>query len=522
MNSLPPVVSARLAEWIGQLRRIAESWRQMENGEEFTPPDELASKEANLLPERFMAKASISQETLARVQRALASLQKTGSLASREAACEEALKIARRVLRQAPAHRLALRLRMSAEQLRVHLRLDEALGQWDVEAFLRSDRLGEAEAAYRDLIEASSILRELALLVSAPELPESQKAARWWRQWKTAAESLPRLLPDAFAKALQTEETRRSGEWSLALDRFLLTNPSPEACHEAAESLAEFLTLPALPAYYDELLQREKVGRIEKLIDAGHWSQAEEELRSLDRRPAEYRRLACRMAVLRARTLSSVELAEEIARSWADVLAAFGEQAYGLLEEALEKAWELRETAVLQKLGEVVRRAARATDLPPHVAERIQDWLQWLQVERALEEGVSASSLRQLGLYAVEKKSSSRLGARLRSWVERWRQKDETVALAWAFQAFPHLFAPGEADPAEDLAARSHQVAARILLELRTRADLEIQDLLGLRQQLESCERDWRDLHDYLDLVPHRVERPPIPEEPPAGPRRSG
>jgi hypothetical protein len=203
-------------------------------------------------------------------------------------------------------------------------------------------------------------------------------------------------------------------------------------------------------------------------------------------------------------------LAEVLVRGWKDVLAIFGNEAYELLETALAGVWE-EESAALLRLGEIVHRVIRTDNQPPEVRARFEEWLRWLQIERALAEKIEASSLRQLVLYARESPASA-LRTRLRSWIGRWRRQDETVALAWAFQAFPDLFLPGEADPAEDLAVRGREVAERVLLELQSRADLDLQHLGELRQQIETCERNWRDLDDYLSFVDHPVQRPSRPD----------
>lgn len=277
--------------------------------------------------------------------------------------------------------------------------------------------------------------------------------------------------------------------------------------------LADFRSLPGLLGIYEELSRREKVGRVEGLLDAGHWELADEAVKEVAGWVADHRRLACRLAVLRARALGAVPFAEEVARSWADTVAAFGSQAYGLLEAAIAGAWERQETAVVRKLEEIARRVIRTADLPTGVRSPLQDWLRWLQVEQALDEGASATSLRQLSVYAREQEASAHLRTRLLRCVKRWRQRDALVALAWAFQAFPELFAVGEADPGEELAAQGLKAAGLALLEVRARADIQRVEVAELHQQIERRERDWRDLDDYLNLVPHKVARAPIPEE---------
>lgn len=513
LSDMPPAVAERFADWGGRLRRIAESWRLMELGEEFTQPAELPSDSPAVLPARFVAEAIRYQEALAHLQSASAGLDRTGDLREREAACDQALEAAHRVLERMPQHRGAVRLARRAEQRRVHLRLDEALERWNVAALLESLIPNQVDAPYRELPQAAAALRELAGLAANPQLPASPEAARWWRQWRQAAAVLPQVVPEALSRACQAEEARRCKEWSLALDQLLRSDPSPEACREAAELLAEFLAVPGLQSYYEELLQREKVGKAERLIAAGHWGLAEEELRGLEARTADFRRLSCRLAVGRARAAGPVVFAEELARNWTDVVATFGPEAYEQLEAALGEVWERGEGAALRKLGEIALRVSRAADLPVDVRGRILDWLSWLQVEKALEEGTSASSLRQLVTYVRGQTFSPRLRARLRSWIERWQQRDETVALAWAFQAFPDLVQTGDGDLVEELARRSREVAGRVLLELRARTDLTRLDLVELRQQVERCERDWRDLDDYLDLAPRPVERPVPPDE---------
>jgi hypothetical protein len=511
LAGIPPTVSDRLSEWRGWLRRIAASWRLMLQGEEFLSPEELPAGPPCFLPERFVTAAPRLQQTLAGLRQALAGLDDAGPLARREDAYREALDTARRVLAETPGHRVARDLYDKAEERRVHLRLDEALRGWDPEKFLDAVRLGQPEESYRRLAEAAGVLRELAGLVPARKLTTSRQAARWWRRWRSAVASLPAGLPGALSEAIERVEERRRGEWISALDRLLQSQPSPEACREAAEPLAELRSIPGLAVYYEELTQRERVGSVERRIADGQWSQAEEELKALEGRAADFRRLSCRLAVGRARAAGPVALAELLADGWTDVLATFGVEAYDLLETALAGVWEREEGTALRRLGEIVRRVARIHDLPPEVQARLQDWLRWLQVETSLEEKIEASSLRQLALYARENPSPV-LHTRLRSRIERWRRQDERVALAWAFQAFPEPFLPGEADPAEDLAARGREVAAQILRDLQARTDLDLPHLGELRRQIETCERDWRDLDDYLSFIDHPVERPSQPE----------
>jgi hypothetical protein len=512
LAGLPPSVEARLAVWTERLQSLAAAWTQMVQGEEISLPDgELAS-----LPAALTSALPRYRALLARLRKGYEMLEHQGDDRARERSCRTAARLAGAVLRDVPGHARALRLKQRAEARRRTGALDRALASWDVEGFLLTCRQLAAGAAatallpedpYEALALAPQPLRELARLAQQPSLGSAAAAAAWWRAWGVVLAALRRQLPAVLAGAVAAQQERRQGEWRLALDKVLAGGPSPVDCGAALESLHEAPAGQGFEAYAEKLRRCETCGRVAQRLDAGELDQAEALLAELAGTP-EQRVLDARLRVLRARGEGVAALAAVLQRSWGDVIAAFGDAAFGLLDGCLAEAWRAEDAGALAALAEVARRVARTPEAPEQVRQGALGWLRWLQVEGTLAETTGAAALRQLLAFAATE--TVRREERLRAQIARWERRGETVALAWAFRALPELF-PGT-DPAAELRRQSEWAAQQAEAALAQEGDDAAATAESVTAGLALLERAWRDLNDFIELIPHPVDRP----EPPA------
>jgi hypothetical protein len=512
LAELPPCAVTRLAAWIERLQGLAASWSQMTKGEEIDLPD----GDLESLPAAFTAALPRYRALLARLHKGYELLDRPAGDRTRERNFRSAAKLAGAVLREVPGHARAQRLKQRAEGRRLGAQLDRALASWDVEGFLLACRplsqgatsptVHGPEEPYQSLARASQPLRDLARLAQLPELTGPPALAAWWQAWRGALAALPAPLPAAFKRTVAAEEERRRGEWWQALDRVLESAPSPERCNEALASLRDAPAGQGFESYVEKLRRCERGGRVAQLLAAGDLDQTAALLEELAGTP-EYRVLQARLLVQRARDAGVTALAAVLQRHWGDVLVAFGEEAYETLEVCLAEAWQTEATGALAALAEVARRVARTPEAPAAVRAGALGWLRWLQVEAALADTTGAAALQQLLTFA-ESEAPGR-EERLRAQIARWERRGDAVALSWAFRAFPELF-PGT-DPAALLCRQSEEAAWETESELARERDSGGEPPAALAARIAQLDQAWHNLDDFLELIPHAVDRPAPP-----------
>lgn len=521
LAELPPAVVTRLAVWTERLQAVAAGWKQMLQGEYFSLPDHKPES----LPAVLSAALPRYRALLARLRKASEQLDRPGTDRARERSRAKATKTAAAVLLDIPEHAEALRLAQRAAIRKRGAELDRALAGWDVEGFLESCRrhapgaiasaVRTAEEPYLALAATPQPLQELAKLAGLPALQGTSGLAAWWQAWRGALAALPDPRPAALSRVVAAEEERRHAEWLQALDQVLANAAAPQPGGAALEPLREALaSLREAPpgqdfeAYAEQLRRRECSGRVAQLLAAGDLDQAAILLAELAGQP-EHRLLQARLLIEQARGAGAAALAPILQRHWGDVLAAYGDdQAYGMLDDCLVEAWRRDATTTLGELAEVARRVTRTPEASPAVRTRALGWLRWLQVEAALAETTGAAGLQQLLAFAATETVDR--DERLRSQIARWERRGDTVALTWAFRAFPTLF-PGT-DPAAQLRRQSEDAAQAAAAALTRESDAGAEPVTALAARLAPIERAWRNLDDFLDLVPHRVDRPQPPE----------
>ncbi len=506
--SVPPPVCERCLPWVEQINHLVDGWRAMQEGRFFTAPAEMELSVPAMLPAAFECEVERYQRLLTEVAAGFELLERPGTPP------REARAAALAVLEEVPDHAEAARLAARAESQALHQELDAHLERWEVEVFLALTRDRSPGHPYRDLLTSPQPLLALVAQARESRLTSTHEAADWWRAWQSARQQLPAEQPAALERAIDRHQARRREEWGDALEELLAQDPSPDLCRAAAESLSETLAEPELKRYHRDLRRREVIGRIGQLLAEGRWPLASRQLQELPHDDPERRRLDILRAVGEARSAGVTQVAAVLHERWVEVVASCGEEAYTVLGTGLEQAWHQRETETLQRLEEVARRVARDGDAPASVRARIADWLEWLQIERQLAGGLSASGIRQLVRYLEKPPPSEELVRRCRALVEHWREADDVVALAWAYRALvdcePPLF-PGM-DPLETLVHRSDTAANEVLQALREGQDLELEDLAAMQETLRPLARDWQDLDDFLNLLPRIPDRQAPPE----------
>jgi len=506
LADLPRCVAA--PPWVAQLEKILEVWRQVENGERFSPlpNSELALPE--MVPGAFRTQVDEHLDLLTEIDRAFEALERPN------ARVRESLEVARGILREKPEHAEARRLENEARTLELRRKLDVALSSWDLENFKKWTEAPETPGLYLELLEHGETLDHLATRVADTVFSSSQAAAAWWNAWQSAREELPARLPSALGEAIDRHQVERQEEWRLLLEELLDGDPSPEECRAAAASLAKARGEVDLDSYRLELERREVIGRLEGLLAEEHWDLADKRLAELSPDDPEYRRFETVLAIGRARTADVTVLARELHRRWSDVVTYCAREAHDLLEKGIEEAWRRGDGEALRWLQDVARRAAADERVGESTRERLADWLEWLQLERRLASELTTAGLRRFVAY-LHSSASRDLERRSGALVERWRSAENLVALAWAYRALRDLERspfPEVLDPAKLMEKRSHDTAEAVLSTLREEVDLSAEELDSMDRRLEEEAAAWRDLDDFLDLLPHVSERPRSPK----------
>lgn len=505
-GGLPPAVAQVLNELVEELSQITSVWKALRSGEPFTgaPTQQLP---VPLAMQGEMAKYGV---WLSDMQAAFERLKTAVPLAGPELYQEE-LELAAEILAQAPEHRLARKLYSEAGRRRADYQLDAALAYWNIGEFKRLLESSGQNGLYARLAESTAELEQLADLARQPALATWQAAAVWWAHWRKANRQLAVARPDALQQALLEQEKLRRQQWYDALGALLVVEAPPQEYDEAAATLADEADDARMQAFRRSLLQRATTGRVGLYLRKQALEAAEEELRKLPPEQTETDQLRMQLALARARQAGGNALAELLWREWYKV-QLFVREPYAVLLEALQHAWEMEDARALEKVRQILARVRASHDEAAEGAlAELAEWERWLALEQQLLAQSAPRQLRDLRdwLRARATLPPELLQRRLEKLLRHWQRTGNTLLLAWAYQAFqphaPALLPP--ADPTEQLRAESDRVAERVRQTLAQQPELTLTELQALRADLRNEEHRWRDLQDYLRLLPHTVRR---------------
>ena len=508
---IPPFAAEHLRALTDEISHMAKNWNAMQSGFDFS---DIASGEARLpVPDRFKSDAPKFRGMLRRVEEAL-SMMNGGDGFTLEQNLLQAGLVAGEILLQVPGHAIASELKNKVERAVLCFRLDKALVDWDVEKFLLLSEDATTDRDYKRLALNADALHELAALAKQREFQSWHAASDWWRQWRTAGKRLPesvrKVLPDCFEKAVRSQQTARTDQWYAVLGDLKDVRLSAEEYEKVADSLADELVELNLQGYYEELARKAKIAFVAQYLETKQFDKAAEKLETLDPDHSDTIPLRTRLMVERAIERGVSSVAEVLRSEWNNVALAMND-ANAVLLNAVRGAWEENDSGALEKLKEVINRVLGAGRVECENLNDLRQWQLWLSVEDAIKSEVSPLSVNQLISYLRDADTSDgTLHKRLKSIVSHWQARGDIKMLAWAYQAFNRIDAsimPVSGDPVEDMAARSDLVADKVLALLQTEADLQLNELKALQEEVAFEENEWNCLNDFLDSLHYPVNR---------------
>jgi hypothetical protein len=507
-EGVPPSVAARMTEMADAVGRSAAAWKAMRDGQVFELPT--AGPGALPVPAAWRAEAARYGEWLRQIDAALGNFRGETPPAS-EQDYRDGLRLAEEILARAPDHILARKLRLESTRRISCYQLDRALASWSLESFFELFKANNPGEVYSALAGNKEALAELRALTRQGPVANWSAAAQWSSAWRAAIKRLPSAKPDALLRALAQEVTKRQQEWYGALDRLLKDNLSPQEYEAAAASLDSEADTN-LQTYQQELRRKATIGRIEQLIKSARLEEAEQELGKLPPGSTDAVRLQTQLTIAQARGRGSAAVAELLSGEWNNV-QRYVEQPRRVLLETIYAVWSEGRQEWVDKLAQLLSRVLAREEKEDGAARELAEWESWLEIEEGLLRNFTSSGVRQLADYLRGVEPGALLDRRLRKILEHWQAEENTVMLAWAYQAFQRKSSVAEscANAADDLVRESDHVAEHVLGALAGSPALELEDLKPLQESLQREEERWQTLDDFLSLyLPHPVEHPQL------------
>lgn len=511
VEGVPTPVAARIGEMADAVGRIAAAWRAMQDGQSFDLS--AASSGALPVPTACRVEAARYEVWLQQIDTMLSTFRGETPPAS-EQDYRDGLRLAEEILTQAPNHALARKLQLESARRISCYRLDRALADWRLESFFelfKNDNPGEL---YTALINDRETLIELRDLTRQGPLSNWRDAAQWSSAWRATSKRLPSAKPDALLQALAQQAAKRQQEWYAALEGLLKDNLSPQEYEAAAASL-EGEADTNLKTFQQELQRKATISWIELLIKSARLEEAEQELGKLPSASTDAVRLRTQLTMAQAHGRGSVAAAEFLCSEWNNV-QRYVEQPHRVLLETIRSVWVEDRQDWLKKLAQLLSRVLAREELEETTARELAEWETWLDIEEKVLRNFSSSGVKQLADYLRSVEPGALLDQRLQNILHHWQADNNTVMLAWAYQAFQRKSSVAEPfhQAADAFNVESDYVAEYVLSVLAERPTLEPEDLKPLQASLQREEDRWQSLDDFLSLyLPHPVEhRQPPPK----------
>jgi hypothetical protein len=495
---LPTFINSEGGWLLSNVMSVSAAWDAMVTGADFAVPDSTQLP----LPQQFVNDTAIYSEWLDQIQTAFAKLEVVDEHLSEEL-YREALGVAQSVLDQKPDHLLATQLKEKANFGIARLQVDSALSVWDFTRLIELSKTLREKPAFGYFVDNEEELRLwLEPYVNREKLTTWEGAQLWWANWKTAVGKIPRQPPDSLMKAMRREEEKRRDEWAEVLGELINQDLAPEECEEIADSLKEGSESLHVQSFQQSFRLKADVGKADRCITNREWDEAQRIIGSLDENYHDtrtIRRLKLRLEVERAKEAGVDALAKVLKSEWGIFKSSFDDP-LALLINAIEDAWREERDEAIVILGEVARRElTREHESNPQL-EQIRQWHDWFMVEQAIKSDESATSLRQLISYIKNhKQSEAMLQKRIERLVHQWQKQRSLVMLALVDQMFDWVSLAQ--DPEEILKEDSDKTSVRVLDRIERQADIELEQLLTLQQEVSVVDTAWRTLAEYRNLV---------------------
>lgn len=504
MEAMPTAVAARIGELNDAVSRSAASWKAMQDGQAFELP--AAGPDSLPLPAAFRAEAVRYAAWLQQIEAALSNFRGETPPES-EQGYESGLRLAEEILAQAPDHALARKLQLESKRRISCYQLDRALATWNLESFFELFGVDNPGEIYSALVADKEVLIELRALTRRVPFADWRAAAQWWAAWRATVRRLPPTKPDALLNAMERESAERQRQWYATLERLLKDDLAPKEYKDAAASLADEAD-NNLQTYRQELRRKATIGLIEQHIIRARLEEAEKELKKLPSASSDAARLRTRLMLAQARSRGGGAAAEFLCSEWGNV-RRYVEQPHNVLLETIRGVWAADLQGWLNILAQLLSRVLTREGEEGAVTRELAEWQAWIEIELGLLHNFSSGGVKQLADYLRNVRRGELLDQRLKKLLRHWESENNTIMLAWAYQAFQHTSAVAEQfeRAADSLLAESDRVAEHVVSVLAERPALEPDDLKPLQESLQREEERWRSLDDFLSLLPHRVER---------------
>ncbi|MCA1565905.1 MAG: hypothetical protein LC803_09760 [Acidobacteria bacterium] len=498
---LPHIFAEEMNVWRNRIDEISLAWKAIRTGGEF--PHSMPSREP--LPEAFLKAVEFFVERLKRVREAFEKLEiSEGPNASQ--AYLEAVRTADEILHELGNHALALELKEQAERKITYRQINDAVAEWQIERLLElcCPRQQDPECAY--YIAHKQHLRALQELVEQKAFSGSREAEGWWQLWRERCDRLPPPIPEALSQALLREQENRADQWHAVLAALIARPLSPEECEQIAASLKGELNRLDLKWRQTGFLHKATVGYGERFIKSKNWQSAEEKIAELDEDHESTRWLKTFLSVERAREIGVVALSQVLKRDWSHITLYLKSEAHVILAEAVAEAWERKEFETLKNLRMVVSRLLATGDTAPEILREFARWEEWLNVESDIRSEGGIAGIKKLVSYlSAQALPDATLGKRLERLISYWLEQQDSVMLAWAYEAFRDYVAMPVSRPVEDLKEQNFRLAVSYEKALRSDGQLELAHLKTMQSKLKNAEDEWTKLTGYLNELPHVV-----------------
>lgn len=498
---LPNIFVEIMNAWRTQIDEISVSWKAIRTGGDFPHPMPARGP----MPEAFIKAVEFFKERLDHIKEAFEKLEISDATTAGQAYVEAA-RTADEILHELGDHALALELKEKAERKIIYHQINGAVAAWEIDRLLELCRSRKQDPVCSYYITNEHPLRALQELVRSGSFSGSREAEGWWQFWRGRCERLPPNIPEALSQALQHEQENRADQWHAVLATLIASPLSPEECEEIAASLKGELKRLDLKWRQTGFLHKATVGYAERFIKSKQWQSAEEKIAELDEDHESTRWLKTLLAVERARETGVVALSQVLKSDWSHISLYLKQEAPVILAKAVAEAWERKENETLKNLRMVMSRLLATGDAPPELLQEFARWEEWLTVEsEARREGGMASIKKLVSYLDAQTLPDEMLGKRLERLISYWQEQQDTVMLAWAYEAFRDYVAMSVRRPIEDLKEQNVRLAISYEQALRSDGQLELAQLKTMQTALKNAEDEWSTLTDYLNELPRVV-----------------
>lgn len=490
-----------LAEWLQQradaVSIIINKWQHMITGVE------LINGIKNTVPTAFQRDRLQYQKLWQNLQ----DIENKVEVAATDSDFQVAATTLEPILQKYPEHQFAQNLRADAEKKRQRYRLDQALQQWDIKAFLEQCQQTTPTEAVQPYLQLAQHIHQLDKLHQAAQFSDTQEAAAWWENWHKTIAQLPQL-PSPFSEQLEIIALNRRREWFEKLDA--LRHQSAATYHQVAQTLEKWQPQSLhFVRYYRDFNRFAWHQEATEYMAAQNWHKVQNAITQFERAGGEknaLERLKVLLTVKQAEAESLDRLVDILKEQWFLITRYLSDQVGKLLYKAIQYTWQNNDKARLSTLKKLASGIERA--------RLLELCIKWLDIEASLTTVTSDNLLAFSKLVFVNKGRGIRYTLRepVKRLITQW-QSDNDILFTWFYNAAQRIHPPlihEAVEPLTQLTGQSQQTAADIKKHLAQLTDISDTDLAEAQTTLKAEQEKWARLLEYTDLLPFPAAQPPV------------